>query len=237
MARAVDGPPTLPAARRKRLPAAERETLIVREAIAFFAEQGFQGNTRELARRIGITQPLLYRYFPTKEALVERVFDEVFTLRWNPLWETWLEDRSQPLHDRLVRVFQGYSVHMLSYEWVRLFLFSGLAGLDLNRRFLLRMRDRVFVRIIVELRHLHHRPPPADEPIGVTEHELVWGLVASIFYIGMRRWVYGLGVPDDIDAVIEDKVRAFLEGAPAAIAARANRPASPQLLSRLYRRL
>lgn len=33
-----------------------------------FAECGFEGQTRELHKRLGITQPLLYRYFPSKEA-------------------------------------------------------------------------------------------------------------------------------------------------------------------------
>ncbi len=69
---------------RKRLPREERERLIVREAVAFFAEVGFDGQTRELARRIGITQPLLYRYFPSKDALIDRVYQEAYLNRWNP---------------------------------------------------------------------------------------------------------------------------------------------------------
>ena len=65
-------------AKRRRLSPTVREQQIVDEAIQFFAEVGFGGRTRELAKRIGITQPLLYRYFPTKEELIDRVFDEVF---------------------------------------------------------------------------------------------------------------------------------------------------------------
>jgi AcrR family transcriptional regulator len=50
---------------RTRLPRDTREQLIVKEAVRFFAEFGFGGRTRELARRLGVTQPLLYRYFPS----------------------------------------------------------------------------------------------------------------------------------------------------------------------------
>ena len=50
--------------RRTRLSPAERERLIVAGAVRYFAEVGFGGQTRELSRRLGITQPLLYRYFP-----------------------------------------------------------------------------------------------------------------------------------------------------------------------------
>src|ERR1700704_2652866 len=71
---ATRGPP--------RLDPTQREAIITREAVAFFAECGFEGQTRQLAKRLRITQPLLYRYFPTKEALIERVYQEVFVGRW-----------------------------------------------------------------------------------------------------------------------------------------------------------
>ena len=47
----------------KRLPPALREKQILEGAISFFSEVGFTGQTRELSRRLGITQPLLYRYY------------------------------------------------------------------------------------------------------------------------------------------------------------------------------
>lgn len=66
------------ARRRPRLSKEEREQQIVRKAIELFAERGFSGSTHDIARALGITQPLLYNYFPTREALVDRVYDEVF---------------------------------------------------------------------------------------------------------------------------------------------------------------
>src|SRR5271169_2424756 len=97
-----------PAARR-RLPRNEREQLIAREAVAFFSECGFEGQTRELARRLGITQPLLYRYFPSKSALIERVYKEFFVTRLDPRSEAELIDRAIPLRDRLTRFYREYS--------------------------------------------------------------------------------------------------------------------------------
>ena len=58
------------AAPRQRLSPPERERLIVDEAILFFAEVGLAGQTRELAQRLGVTQPLIYRYFPTKHDFI-----------------------------------------------------------------------------------------------------------------------------------------------------------------------
>ena len=204
---------------RQRLTHGKRERAIVEEAVRFFAECGFRGNTRELARRLGITQPLLYRYFPNKRALIERVYEEVFIGRWNPAWESWLGDRTRPLAERLVTFYQDYTRTIMHHDWIRLFLFSGLEGIEINRRYTKMMRDRIWSKVIAELRHASGRPPLDQEPASETEIDLVWALIASIFYIGVRRWVFGLAVPRDLDAVVEDKIKGFLEGAPAAIAA------------------
>ena len=57
---------------RRNMRAAERERFIVDEAVKFFfAEHGFGGQTRELAKRMGITHSAIYRHFPSKEALIE----------------------------------------------------------------------------------------------------------------------------------------------------------------------
>ncbi|MEN3297593.1 MAG: hypothetical protein V7642_6846, partial [Burkholderiales bacterium] len=59
---------------RKRLSVEEREKQILSSAIEFFSEHGLDGQMRVLAQNIGITHALLYHYFPTKQALLERVY-------------------------------------------------------------------------------------------------------------------------------------------------------------------
>ena len=81
----------------KRLTGPEREKHIAQEAVKYFAEVGFVGDTRELAQRLGVTQSLLYKYFPSKEALINRVYEEVYLGRWNPFWESVVKDRTIPL--------------------------------------------------------------------------------------------------------------------------------------------
>ncbi len=59
-----------------RLPAAERRDEILKAAFPLFARRGYEGTTtRELALAAGVTEPILYRHFPSKEALFEAVFD------------------------------------------------------------------------------------------------------------------------------------------------------------------
>ena len=137
----------------KRLSAAEREAHITQEAVRFFAEVGFGGDTRELAKRLGVTQSLLYKYFPNKEALINRVYEVVYMGRWNPFWETTIQDRSVPIQERLTRMYIEYSKAALTRDWVRIFMFSGLRGEDINRKYLTILRRRILEPLAVELRH------------------------------------------------------------------------------------
>jgi len=203
----------VPSARRRLRPD-ERERLIVAEAVRFFSEVGFEGHTRDLARRLNITQPLLYRYFPSKEALIDRVYNEVYVNRWKPSWETLVEDRSQPLEQRLIAYYRDYARTVLDPAWIRIFLFAGLKGGVLNARFLDMVRERIFTRVIREIRFDRKLPMPPEWPLTEIEYELVWGLHASIFYMGIRKWIYGLPIPDAIDPIIDAKVTAFLDGMP-----------------------
>ncbi len=64
------------------MPAAQRRELVLEAAAGEFAAHGLAGtSTEEVARRAGISQPYLFRLFPTKKALflalVERCYGRV----------------------------------------------------------------------------------------------------------------------------------------------------------------
>jgi AcrR family transcriptional regulator len=207
---------------RKRLQPFDRERLIVEAAVRFFAENGFEGQTRKLAASLGITQPLLYRYFPSKEALIERVYQEVFVGRWNPDWEMWLEDHEQPVASRLTRFYKDYARILLAPDYFRLFILSGLKGFDFNTRHIENLRKRIFPRVVETLRRAYKMPSCEEAPPTETEIELVWGLHAAILNLGIRRWIHGLSLPSDLDGNIETKIQAFLNGVPHVIQKQAN---------------
>lgn len=204
---------------RRRLDPEDREHQIVQAAVAYFARHGFDAGTRELARELGITQPLLYRYFPTKEALVDRVYDEVFVRRWNPEWEEWLADRSVPLETRLKRYLKDYMGFVLRKEWVRIFIYAGLSRRGINQKYLSQLRERHFLLIARELRHEYGIPAPRDAEGQEDEVELVWAMHSSVFYLGVRKWIYDQPTPRNLERFIEMRVDAFLVGAPAALKA------------------
>src|SRR6476646_7436071 len=58
-------------ARGGRMPRAEREAQILTVAEAVFAERGYQATTMEdVAERVGVTKPMIYEYFGSKEGLL-----------------------------------------------------------------------------------------------------------------------------------------------------------------------
>jgi len=196
----------------RRLSPAVREKQIVQKAIQHFATCGFSGSTRELARQLDVTQPLLYRYFSSKEALIDRVYEEVYL--WDASWETIIKDRSEPLQPRLVRFYTSYANVILRRESTRIFVFAGLTREGITDRYLQKLRERVFVPVIAEIRHAYGLAPSSNETITEAELELIWSLHASIFYLGVRKWIYGLPVTEDVDSLVEQLVDAFLNGGP-----------------------
>jgi AcrR family transcriptional regulator len=95
-------------ARSQRLAPDDRKRQILRAAVHYFAEVGFDGGTPELARRLQVTQPLIYRYFPSKEGLIQAVYQDVYLTRWQPDWERALGDTAQPIQDRLITFYTQF---------------------------------------------------------------------------------------------------------------------------------
>lgn len=198
---------------RKRMKREDRDREIAAAAVAFFAELGFDGDTRELARRLGVTQSLIFRYFPSKAALIERVYQEVYVGRWNPYWETIIADRSVPVQDRLIRLYKDYSRVSLTYDWVRIFMFSGLKGEDINTRYLKFLRSRILEPIAIEVRAELGLPTPEEIPLQMSEIELAWGINSRIFYLGQRQWIFNMPLELELDTIIEHTIITYLSGA------------------------
>jgi AcrR family transcriptional regulator len=192
---------------------ADRERHIVDGAITFFAEHGFDAQMRELASAIGVTHTLVYHYFPTKQALVDRVYLEVFAGRWKPEWETLLDNRSLSVEDKLVRFYVDYARTVLTRDFVRILVFSGLTDRSITDRFFDLLGERLFPRLVRETRRFRNcrsRARPTAQ-----EHELLMGLHGGVFYGGMRAFVYGRALhpeqpPLDDQMLLADRVRAYL---------------------------
>lgn len=192
-------------ARRRRLAPETRREQIVDAAVCYFAEVGLAGTTRDLAKRAGITQALLYQYFRSKAEILEAVFARVYLDRMAPHWPGVIADRSRPLRERMLTFYGEYTRAIFTYEWMRIFMAAGLAGEALNRRYLEHVRDVLLAPLLEEVRS-------AATGNVVPEVEDLWNLHGGIVYLGIRRHIYHLPTPDDVMPVIERAIDRFLAG-------------------------
>jgi AcrR family transcriptional regulator len=198
-----------PKRRRKNMRSEDREKQILEEAVRFFAECGFEGQTRELATRLGVSHAVIYRHFQSKEELIQRVYEHVYTSRWRSEWNSLITIRNLPLEDRLLKFYREYVDCVFEYEWVRIFIYSGLKSYSLPARYLTIIRDRIIRPAIAEMRHelkLTEKLPCA------VEEELFWGLHGGVFYVAIRKFIYETDVPEDIAGTVARTVRASLTG-------------------------
>jgi AcrR family transcriptional regulator len=196
--------------KQRRLSPEERRKEFVAKATEFFAEEGFGGGTRDLARRLGVTQPLLYRYFPSKDDLIKEVYRTVYLEPLETGWEKLLGDRSRPLRDRLLEFYRGYTNVIFTRKWLRIYLYSGLKGLDINRWYVGVVREQILTRIVRECRH--EMGLPAQGKPTTSELELAWVFHSGVFYYGVRKYIYESPVLEDKEQMIADALDAFLAG-------------------------
>jgi AcrR family transcriptional regulator len=205
-----NAPPKRPRLKQKRLSPDDRRKEFLAKATEFFSEQGFGGGTRDLARRLGVTQPLLYRYFPSKDELIKEVYRTVYLEPLDTGWEALLIDRTRPLRDRLQEFYRGYTNVIFTRKWLRIYLYSGLKGLDINRWYVGVVRDKILTRIVRECRH--QAGLDAQGRLTAPELEMAWVFHSGIFYYGVRKYIYESPVLGDKEQMICNAVDAFLAG-------------------------
>ncbi len=208
---------TGPLRRRMRLLPQTRERMILDAAIGFFAEEGFKAQTRGLADRLGVSQSLIYRYFGSKEELIERVYEKTFLSRWNPAWEETLADKERPLRERLKEFFRSYLVAVDDRTWIRVAMHSSLEGSNLTKRYIQGPVTRLLSKIACELREGH--ASSADEPTEM-ELELAWHLHSTVIYYLIRKHIHETPVSLHTDSIAAMIVDNFLDGVGGAVAVR-----------------
>jgi AcrR family transcriptional regulator len=202
------------ALRRTRAPrksASERREEILEAAVAFFAEHGFSGSTHVLAAHLGVRQALLYRYFESKDALVEAVFQRVVRSRWTQDFPTILADRSRPLEDRLATVYRAYS-DPEEGRALRVLMRAALDGFALPARRGPSLSEQIFAPLVEELRHEAGLPSLSRRTLTADERSMAMLLHGAVVFRGVREHIYRTPEPDR-DAAIDLHVATFLAGA------------------------
>lgn len=115
-------------ARRARLRSGERRASIVAAAARLFAEKGFRGaTTRELAAAVGVTEPVLYQHFKTKNELYAAIIESKVAGSREPVAK--LRAGLESGDDRKVLSLVAGIIldrYREDPEFIRLYLFSAL---------------------------------------------------------------------------------------------------------------
>lgn len=172
-----------------------------------------------MARRLDVTQPLIYRYFPSKEDLIQAVYQEVYLTRWQPDWERALADLERPIRDRLISFYLQFTEVVFTPEWIRIYLFAGLRGLEMNQWWMTFVEHHLLRKMAEALRLALDLPSVNLHPIGAREIELYWLFHGGIFYYGQRREVYGHQSEVALASFIETSVDALLNSVPLTVRA------------------
>ena len=81
---------------RERLPASERRAAVLDTACRVFARYSYRGaTTAEIAREAGVTEPILYRHFDSKQALYLACIESAWQ-RVRAAWEDAVEAEPDP---------------------------------------------------------------------------------------------------------------------------------------------
>ncbi|MGZ3358674.1 MAG: TetR/AcrR family transcriptional regulator [Xanthobacteraceae bacterium] len=202
-----------------RMAPAERKAMILARAIDFFAEYGLTAQTRALAAACGVAQRLLYRYFPSKAALLDEVYHEAIVSPFKAVWLVQLKDRTRPIEARLVDFYRSYYSSVLTRKWLRLFLYASLAEAKMAPDYNDAIVHELLETIVAETAHALKVGLPGDR---VLLHEMGYALHGAVSHFAIRRHVYGASQQILEERVVALHVRLFVTGfAAMAAAARA----------------
>jgi AcrR family transcriptional regulator len=112
---------------RKRLTAAARRELIAAAGTELFAERGYKGaSIEEIARRSGVTPPVVYDHFESKQSLYRELLEGHFA----DLQQVWAEHFTgdDPPEQRLARSFDAWFAYIETHPFAGRMLFRDTTG-------------------------------------------------------------------------------------------------------------
>jgi len=198
--------------RAKRMPAEARKAVILAEASDFFARHGFEASTRDLADRIGVRQALLYKYFPSKDALIEAVFDLFIGQRREHQRAVLVEDdQATPFNERVFRYY-GILAHAQEATETRLAIRAMLEDMPQAGEICDALAQNLTKSIIAEVRRAEGLPGLDKTPMKIGEAEAVRAFHAGALYITLRRHMSVTPILGDPDDAIRSHIEIFMAG-------------------------
>ena len=142
----------------RRLDVDERRRQLLRLGVELFAEHAYDElSMRKIAKAAGISHPLLYRYFPSKQSYFRAALDQAA----EDLRERTAPDPSLPPWEQLVAGLEGFLALIDENPLAYRQLLRSLASAPEVRELIDEVRDTTSQRILDGLFPDHPAPPPA----------------------------------------------------------------------------
>lgn len=119
----------------QRASAGDRQASLIVAAASLFAAKGFNGTTtKEIAKAVGVSEALVFKYFPTKRTLYAAILAEKVTV--NELLDVVEAAVTKRDDHRVFTMIASYRIRPdVDSTFLRLLLFSALEGHELSELF------------------------------------------------------------------------------------------------------
>jgi AcrR family transcriptional regulator len=172
---------------RKRMTAQARREVIEQAATEVFAERGYQGaSIDEIARRSGVSPPIVYDHFESKRDLHRRLLERHFA----ELRGVWRENLlgEDPARERIARAFDAWFAYVQSHPYAWRMLFRDTTGEPEVQA----IHDQVAAQSRAAVLPLLIREPGAEHLLEAGAEEaldMVWEVLRGVLQ-GLALWWY-----------------------------------------------
>ncbi len=200
-------------AARHRMSAGDRRAQLIDAALEVFSRKGFVGaTTKEIAAEAGVAEAIIFRHFPSKEALYAAVLDSRITSleerqRQAGLEEAMERDDDEAVFRALLRnVWARYDGDT---RFERLVLFAALEGHQAGLARVGEMGRRPHSRAVLEY---VARRQEAGALIDGHPAALLGAVSGMAHFYGTLKRIFGMSLPGDSDEVLDLLARIAASG-------------------------
>ena len=172
---------------KKRLSADARREVIEQAATEVFAERGYHGaSIDEIARRSGVSPPVVYDHFDSKQVLHRRLLDRHYA----ELRQVWRDNLpgDEPQEERIARSFDAWFAYVESHPYAARMMFRDTTGdpeADAIRRDVA-AESRAAIRPIMGEEPGAHNIAGADDEESL---DMAWEVVRAVLQ-SLALWWY-----------------------------------------------
>lgn len=195
-----------------RLPASDRRRQLLDTALDLFSRKGFEGaTTKEIAASAGVTEAIIFRHFPTKQALYTAVLDDYHArggfAECMAEWQAFMDrnDDEGLVRSMVERMIESYRKDERKH---RILMFAALEGHELG----LEHNRQVSLPVYEMLSRYVTRRQQAGAMLECHPGAIIAAVAGMACHYGMLTGMFGFQTGVEDPEVTEAFVRILMRG-------------------------